>query len=321
MSITTKHGTTSAEPAAATPPRRSPRRGGVRRTRFGYLAVFLGPWTLGFLVLTAGPLLASVYLSLTDFNLLGNPTFIGAENYVQMFTADPRFFTSLGVTAMYVVVSVPLQLLLALGLALLLNQGVRGLSYYRALYYLPSLIGGSVAIGILWRTVFGYQGSVNQVLRLLGFEDLPNWVNNPTWSIWTLIALNVWTFGSPMIIFLAGLRQIPAELYEQAQIDGAGAVARFLKITLPMLTPLIFFNVILQTINAFQAFTPAHVISNGTSGPADSTMFYTLYLYIEGFTRYNMGYASALGCILLALIGILTLLNFLFSRYWVFYND
>src|SRR5690606_19305543 len=165
----------------------SPRRGGVRRTRFGYLAVFLGPWTLGFLVLTAGPLLASVYLSLTDFNLLGNPTFIGAENYVQMFTADPRFFTSLGVTAMYVVVSVPLQLLLALGLALLLNQGVRGLSYYRALYYLPSLIGGSVAIGILWRTVFGYQGSVNQVLRLLGFENLPNWVNNPTWSIWTLI--------------------------------------------------------------------------------------------------------------------------------------
>src|SRR5690606_4105363 len=232
-----------------------------------------------------------------------------------------RFFTSLGVTAMYVVVSVPLQLLLALGLALLLNQGVRGLSYYRALYYLPSLIGGSVAIGILWRTVFGYQGSVNQVLRLLGFEDLPNWVNNPTWSIWTLIALNVWTFGSPMIIFLAGLRQIPAELYEQAQIDGAGAVARFLKITLPMLTPLIFFNVILQTINAFQAFTPAHVISNGTGGPADSAMFYTLYLYIEGFTRYNMGYASALGCILLALIGSLTLLNFLFSRYWVFYND
>lgn len=281
----------------------------------------MGPWVLGFLLLTAGPLLAAVYLSFTDFNLLGAPTFIGGENYERMFTQDERFYKSLAVTATYVLVSVPLQLMLALGLALLLNTGVRGLSYYRAAYYLPSLLGGSVAIGILWRTVFGYEGGLNQILGVFGFEDLPNWVSNPTWSIWTLIILNIWTFGSPMIIFLAGLRQIPMELYEQASIDGAGRVRKFANITLPMLTPLIFFNVILQMINAFQAFTPAHVISGGAGGPADSTMFYTLYLYIEGFTRFNMGYASALGCMLLVLIGILTALNFLFSRFWVFYND
>lgn len=322
--------TDTAKTGAASPPRpggprirASGRRGAspIRRTSFRYLAFFLGPWTIGFVLLIAGPLLAAFYLSFTNFNLLSDPTFIGTGNYERMFTGDPRFYRSLVVTGTYVLVSVPLQLMLALGLALILNRAIRGLPFYRALYYLPSLIGGSVAIGILWRTVFGYEGSFNQILRLFGFENLPNWVNNPNWSIWTLIILNVWTFGSPMIIFLAGLRQIPAELYEQASIDGAGPVPTFLKITLPMLTPLIFFNLILQTINAFQAFTPAHVISNGTGGPADSTMFYTLYLYIEGFTRYNMGYAAALGCFLLALIGLLTLLNFLFSRYWVFYND
>ena len=317
---TVDHGRTS--PRALPQRRRSRGRGtGPRRGRFRDLAVFLGPWTIGFVLLTAGPLVAAVYLSFTDFNLLGSPSFVGADNYVRMFTADDRFYRSLLVTGTYVVVSVPLQLLLALGLALFLDKGVRGLSYYRALYYLPSLIGGSVAVGILWRTVFGYEGGFNQVLGLLGFENLPNWVDNSSTSIWTLIALNVWTFGSPMIIFLAGLRQIPLELYEQASIDGAGPFRRFFNITLPMLTPLIFFNVILQTINAFQAFTPAHVISGGTGGPADSTMFYTLYLYIEGFTRFNMGYASAMGCVLLALIGILTGLNFLFSRFWVFYND
>lgn len=308
-------------PSAARAPRRAPRGRGARRGRFRDLAVLLGPWTLGFVLLTAGPLLAAVYLSFTDFNLLGSPQPVGADNYVRMFTEDPRFYRSLLVTGTYVVVSVPLQLALALLLALVLDRGVRGLSYYRALYYLPSLIGGSVAVGILWRTVFGYEGGFNQVLGLLGLENLPNWVDNPSTSIWTLVALNVWTFGSPMIIFLAGLRQIPMELYEQASIDGAGPVRKFFAITLPMLTPLIFFNVILQTINAFQAFTPAHVISGGTGGPADSTMFYTLYLYIEGFTRFNMGYASALGCFLLVLIGVLTALNFLFSRFWVFYND
>lgn len=313
-------GETVTPPTAKSPKRRR-RSGSVRRAKFGYLALFTGPWVIGFMLLTAGPLLAAVYLSLTDFNLLSDPKFIGLENYVRILTDDPRFVKSLLVTGTYVVASVPLQLGLALALALLLNHGVRGLSYYRALYYLPSLIGGSVAIGILWRTVFGYGGSVNQILTLLGFENLPNWVNNPTWSIWTIIILNVWTFGSPMIIFLAGLRQIPADLYEQASIDGANAMQKFLTVTLPMLTPLIFFNLILQTINAFQAFTPAHVISSGTGGPADSTMFYTLYLYIEGFTKYNMGYASALGCILLLLIGVLTLLNFIFSRFWVFYND
>lgn len=265
--------------------------------------------------------MASLYLSFTDYNLLQPAVWTGADNYVELFTSDPRFYTSLKVTAVYVFVSVPLQLALALGLALFLDKGVRGLSLYRAAYYLPSLIGGSVAIGLLWYVVFGYDGGVNAVLTSLGFEDLPNWINNQDTAIWTLVLLNLWTFGSPMIIFMAGLRQIPTELYEQAQIDGASAVRRFVSITVPMLTPIIFFNLVLQLIAAFQAFTPAFVISRGTGGPVDSTLFYTLYLYLEGFTRFNMGYAAAMGWILLAIIAIFTALNFLFSKYWVFYND
>lgn len=283
--------------------------------------VFLLPWIIGFVVITAGPLVASLYLSFTDYNLLQPATWVGGENYVTMFTSDPRFYKSLAVTGTYVFVSVPLQLIGALALAMYLDKGVRGLDAYRSAYYLPSLLGGSVAIGLLWYIVFGYDGGFNTLLRGLGFDNLPNWINNPDTSLWTLILLNLWTFGAPMIIFMAGLRQIPAELYEQAQLDGAGWWRQFKNITVPLLTPIIFFNLILQLIGAFQAFTPAFVVSRGTGGPVDSTMFYTLYLYLEGFTEFNMGYASAMGWILLIIIGILTGLNFLFSKYWVFYND
>ena len=169
--------------------------------------------------------------------------------------------------------------------------------------------------------MFGYEGGVNSVLSALGFENLPNWIANQHTAIWTLVLLNLWTFGAPMIIFMAGLRQVPAELYEQAQLDGAGKWRQFTNVTVPLLTPIIFFNLILQLIAAFQAFTPAFVISRGLGGPVDSTLFYTLYLYLEGFTQFNMGYASAMGWILLIIIGIFTGLNFLFSKYWVFYND
>jgi multiple sugar transport system permease protein len=280
---------------------------------------FLGPWYIGLILITAGPLLASLYLSFTDYDLLTDPQFIGIENYTQMFS-DPRLIKSLQVTAIYVFVSVPLQLAAALGLALLLDRGMRGLAIYRSAFYLPSLLGGSVAIAILWRQIFGTTGLINQVLSVFGIQG-QGWVSHPDYALSTLIVLNVWTFGAPMIIFLAGLRQIPEMYYEAASIDGATRFRQFWSITIPMLTPIIFFNLVLQVIHAFQSFTQAFVVSGGTGGPADSTLFYTLYLYQQGFASLNMGYASAMAWLLLVIIAVLTAVNFFLSKFWVFYND
>lgn len=283
--------------------------------------IFLGPWLIGLLVFVLGPMVASLYLSLTDYNFLQDPNYVGADNYVRMFTGDPRYVQSVIVTLTYVIVSVPLQLLFALALALLLDRAVTGIAVYRAVYYLPSLIGTSVAVAVLWRTIFGTDGLVNSALGFLGVDVTRSWVGDPDTALLTLIALNVWTFGSPMIIFLAGLRQIPRSFYEAAEVDGAGPIRRFANITVPLLTPIIFFNLILQTIYAFQAFVPAYIISSGSGGPADSTLFYTLYLYQQGFANFNMGYASAMAWVLLLGIAIITGLNFLLSRFWVFYGD
>jgi multiple sugar transport system permease protein len=280
---------------------------------------FLGPWYIGLILITAGPLLASLYLSFTDYDLLTDPVFIGLENYTQMFS-DPRLIKSLQVTAIYVFVSVPLQLAAALGLALLLDRGMRGLAIYRSAFYLPSLLGGSVAIAILWRQIFGTTGLINQVLGYFGIQG-QGWVSHPDYALSTLIVLNVWTFGAPMIIFLAGLRQIPEMYYEAASIDGATRMRQFWSITIPMLTPIIFFNLVLQLIGAMQTFTQAFVVSGGTGGPADSTLFFTLYLYQQGFASLNMGYASAMAWLLLILTAVLTAINFVLSKYWVFYND
>jgi multiple sugar transport system permease protein len=295
-----------------------PRKAPLRRD--GRVAAgFLAPWFVGLAVITAGPLVASLYLSFTDFDLLSPARWIGLENYVQMFQ-DPRWLKSLGVTATFVAVSVPLQLAFALALALFLDKGLRGLSFYRSLYYLPSLLGGSVAIAILWRQVFGKEGLVNQALGLVGIEG-PGWIAHPDTALMTIIALGVWTFGSPMVIFLAGLRQIPEMYYEAASIDGASRWRQFRTITFPLLTPIVFFNLVLQIINAFQSFTQAFVVSGGTGGPSDSTLFYTLYLYLRGFGSLDMGYASAMAWVLLLVVGGFTALNFAASRYWVFYDD
>jgi multiple sugar transport system permease protein len=280
---------------------------------------FLGPWYIGLILITAGPLLASLYLSFTDYDLLTDPKFIGIANYTQMFS-DPRLLKSLQVTGIYVFVSVPLQLAAALGLAMLLDRGMRGLAVYRSAFYLPSLLGGSVAIAILWRQIFGTTGLINQVLAYFGIQG-QGWVSHPDYALGTLIILNVWTFGAPMIIFLAGLRQIPEMYYEAASIDGATRLRQFFSITIPMLTPIIFFNLVLQVIHAFQSFTQAFVVSGGTGGPADSTLFYTLYLYQQGFASLNMGYASAMAWLLLVIIAVLTAVNFFLSKFWVFYND
>ncbi|HZL02083.1 MAG TPA: sugar ABC transporter permease [Cellulomonas sp.] len=280
---------------------------------------FLAPWFIGLAVITVGPVVASLYLSFTDYNLLENPNWIGTENYSRMMD-DPRLLHSLKVTFTYVFVSIPLQLGAALGLALVLDRGLRGLALYRSVYYLPSLLGGSVAIAILWRQVFGSDGLVNQALAVVGIEG-QGWISHPDYALGTLILLNVWTFGAPMVIFLAGLRQIPQMYYEAAQIDGAGKSRQFLSITLPLLSPIVFFNLVLQIIHAFQSFTQAFVVSGGTGGPADSTLFYTLYLYQRGFGALDMGYASAMAWLLLAIIGVMTALNFIISKYWVFYDD
>ncbi|ROR73454.1 carbohydrate ABC transporter permease [Bogoriella caseilytica] len=308
-------------PATGAGGRRTNTRSSASRAegRWGYL--FLTPWFVGLVVLTAGPMLVSLYYSFTDFSLLSTPNWVGLDNYERMFTADDRFFAAVRVTLTYVIVSVPLQLAFALGIAVLLNRALRGISAYRALYYLPSLLGGSVAVAVLWRQVFGREGAVNVVLRGLGWENPPTWIADPDFALYTLILLRVWEFGSPMVIFLAGLRQVPQEYYEAAEVDGASPVQRFFRITIPVITPVIFLNAILQLIGAFQAFNSAFIISGGTGGPLDSTLFYTLYLYIEGFTNFRMGYASALAWVLLGIIAAFTAVNFALSRFWVHYED
>lgn len=282
---------------------------------------FLMPWLIGFVCFSLGPVLASLYLSFTKFDLLRPAQWIGADNYVRMFTADARFWQSLKVTFSYMLMEVPLKLAFALLVAVVLDKAIRGGALYRALFYIPSLLGGSVAIAVLWRQLFEGNGTLNQILLWLFNYKGPSWIANPDTAIYTLVLLAVWQFGSPMIIFLAGLRQIPQDLYEAASMDGAGTWRKFRKITLPLLAPVIFFNMVLQIIEGFKAFTPAYVVSGGTGGPIDSTLFYTLYLYQEAFSYFRMGYASALAWVLLLIIGAFTGISFLTSKYWVYYED
>jgi multiple sugar transport system permease protein len=289
-----------------------------RDNKAAYL--FLLPWLIGLIVITIGPLLASLYLSFTNYNLIQAPEFTGLENYMRMF-GDARLHTALKVTFTYVFVSTPLQLILALAVAMLLNEGMKGLPFYRSIFYLPSMLGSSVAIALLWRQIFGTDGLVNQILRLFGVDATIGYVSDPKYALSTIILLHVWTFGSPMVIFLAGLRQIPGMYYEAAAVDGASKWAQFRKITLPLLSPIIFFNLVLQIINAFQAFTQAFVVSGGTGGPSDSTLFYTVYLYQRGFGQFQMGYAAAMAWLLVVIIAAFTAINFFASKYWVFYGD
>src|SRR5689334_21565409 len=271
--------------------------------------------------ITAIPMLYSLYLSFTNYELLGQTSdWIGFENYVELFTNDPQFWHAVQVTLVFALVAVPLKLAVALGVAMLLNKERRGTGLFRGLFYLPSLLGGSVAIAIIWRAMFDRDGAFNSLLGFFGIEGKP-WVNDPDWALETLILLAIWQFGAPMVIFLAGLKQVPQELYEAAAVDGAGAWRRFRNITLPMLSPVIFFNLVLETINGFQGFTSAFVLSDGTGGPTDSTLMYSLRLYDQAFTEYKMAYASAMAWVFLLAIGLLTVLLFSTGRLWVHYAD
>lgn len=282
--------------------------------------VFLTPWFIGFFLLALGPILASLYLSFTRYDMVASPRWVGLDNFEYMFTRDRRFWKSLEVTFAYVALSVPARLAMALGVAMLLDKGLRTISLYRAIFYLPSLLGASIAIAILWRQLFTADGVVNQVLALIGIQG-PGWITDPDTSLYTLVVLAMWQFGSPMLIFLAGLRGIPKDLYEAAEIDGTRPWRRFTRITLPLLAPVIFFNLVLQTIEAFKTFSSAFIISNGTGAPADSLLFYTIYLFNEAFKFFRMGYASALAWVLLVIIAVFTAIAFFTSRYWVHYEN
>lgn len=280
--------------------------------------VFILPFIIGFLVFSAIPILISLVLSFTQYDVLGTPEFIGIENYVRMFTDDPKVWKTFGVTFFYAVVSVPLKLLMALLVALLFQRTTRFSGFMRGVYYLPSIMGGSIAVAVLWRRLFASDGVINAILAFLGLPGDIAWLGRKDTAIWTLIVLSVWQFGSSMLIFLAGLKQIPANLYEAATVDGCSKIGQFFKITLPMLTPVLFFNLVQQLINAFMAFTQSFIITNG--GPRDSTRFYCVYQYQRAFEFHEMGYASAMAWVMLVVIGVLTALIFKSSTKWV-YNE
>ncbi len=310
----------------------------LRRNAAAYM--FLAPWLLGFFVLTLYPMGYSLWLGFTDYDFTKPDAtrWIGLGNYLKMFgplfgrseftassdevmRADPYYLKSLSVTFTYVFTSVPLKLTVALALALLMNQRLRGVSFYRTVYYIPTLLGGSVAIAVLWRKLFEKNGLVNAFLGAIGFTNLPGWITNPKYALGTLVLLSVWQFGSSMIIFLAGLQQIPQEYYEAASVDGANKIRQFFFITIPLLSPVILFNLVMQMIYAFQAFTQAYIIGGGTGGVLNSTLFYTLHLYIQGWTYHEMGYASAMAWVLLLIIGVLTAIVFRTSNLWVSYGS
>ncbi|HCT77052.1 MAG TPA: ABC transporter permease [Micromonosporaceae bacterium] len=285
--------------------------------------VFLSPWLLGLLGITAIPMIGSLVLSFTSYDLLSpwsELKWVGWDNYTRMFADDPHYWHAVTVTLVFALVAVPLKLGAALGVAVLLNRERRTTGLFRGLFYLPSLLGGSVALALVWRAMWNKDGAVNGFLSLFGISGL-NWINEPDWALQTLVVLAVWQFGAPMVIFLAGLKQIPTELYEAAAVDGAARWRSFWHITLPGLSPVIFFNLVLETINGFQGFTSAYVVSGGTGGPVDSTLMYTLYLYKTGIGEYQMGYASAMAWVFLVVVAVVTAVLFSTGKFWVHYGD
>lgn len=280
--------------------------------------VYISPWLIGFFIFQLYPLISSFVYSFMNFNMFDKREFIGIQNYIYMFTKDELFRKSLKVTFIYVFLSVPLKLVSALLVAMLLNMKLKFVNFFRTVYYIPSIMGGSVAISILWKAMFMKEGYINSLLSIFSIPAT-NWLGNPSLAIYTLSSLVVWQFGSSMVIFLAGLKQIPPELYEACKVDGASRLKMFFNITLPLLSPIIFFNLIMQLINAFQEFTGALVITNG--GPVNATYLYVLKVYEDGFRFFKMGYASALSWVLFFIILIFTSLIFKSSTGWVYYTD
>jgi len=277
--------------------------------------IFALPFIIGFLAFLVVPMGFSLYYSFTDFNILRPAVWAGLSNYARMLT-DERLRESLWATFYFVVASVPLRLVVALGIAMLLFKSTKMMGIYRAMYYLPSMLGGSVAVAILWRRMFFATGTFNSILDVFGLNRNHPWLGDPNTAIWVLILLAAWQFGSAMLIFLASLKQIPESYYEAASIDGAGKVKKFVRITLPLITPTIFFNLVMQTINGFLAFNQAFLITEG--GPLNTTNFFALYMYRHTFAWGNAGYASALAWFMLVVLALMTGLLFFSKRFWVY---
>ena len=300
--------------SSAAPARRSLREWLCKDSTAGVVCAL--PFIIGLLLFLVVPMLLSAYYSLCDYNILAPAQWVGLKNYIRIFTADSKFVKSLSVTLYYAFISVPLRLLFALIVALILLKNTRLTGFYRAAYYLPSIIGGSVAVAILWKRMFAIDGTFNVLLQTFGINCTTAWLGNVSTAIWMLILLSVWQFGSSMLIFLSALKQIPQTLYEAARVDGARAPQQFFRITLPLLTPTIFFNLVMQMINGFLAFSQSYIITQGK--PMNSTLFYVVYMYQQGFEYFKAGYASALAWIMLVIIGAFTGVLFLTKRFWVY---
>jgi len=282
--------------------------------------VFISPWLIGFIAFMLVPLIVSLYYSFTEYDMLSQAKWVGMKNYINILSDDDTFWSSLKTTFFYTFVAIPFRLIFALLLAILFSQKRKFLGFYRAIYYLPSIIGGSVAAALIWRQLFGSFGALNSFLSLLlGIDYSKAWLASPDTAIWTIILLAIWQFGSSMLIFVAGLKQIPINLYEAAIIDGSNWWHKFFKITLPMLSPVIFFNLVVQLINGFMMFTEAFIVTGG--GPFDRTLVYVLYTFRNSFTYYKMGYGCALSWILLIMVGSITVIIFKSSKYWVYYES
>jgi multiple sugar transport system permease protein len=289
-----------------------------RNNLVGYL--FISPWLIAFFLFAFIPIVVSFGLSFTNYHILRGWEYIGLDNFHRMFYEDRRYWNSVRATVKYVAFAVPLRLVFALAVAMLLNTKRRGVAIYRAAFYAPSVVGGSIAVAVMWREIFSREGLANFLMGQFGQPSIW-WLGHPDYAIWTLILLAAWQFGSPMLIFLAGLKQIPEQLYESASIDGANATQKFFRITLPLLTPVIFFNLVMQLIAGFMTFTQAFIISNGSGRPLDTTLLYALYLYKRGFETYEMGYAAAMAWVMLVVVAILTGIVFSTSSRWVYYES
>ncbi len=288
----------------------------ARRARWlGY--AYISPWLVGFSTLVAGPLLFMFYLSFTNFHFAPHPQAVGLANYRHLVRPGGGFAMALGVTLLFALLSVPAKLCAALGAASLLNGNLRGIGLYRGALYLPSLVGGSVAVAVMWREIFGARGLLDLLLHALGLPS-GNWVADPRTALLTIVLLNIWQFGTPMLVFLAGLRQVPRELHEAAAIDGASRWQRFRSVTIPMISPVILFNLIIEIIGTFKVFTQPYIVTGG--GPLDRTTTVMLYIYNQAFDLFHMGLAAAASWLVLVVVGVLTALNFLASQYWVHYE-
>lgn len=278
--------------------------------------LFITPWLITFLWFTLGPFIASIFLSFTNYRFIGLPTWIGLDNYVRLFTDDPKFIRSIINTLYYTAVHVPGIMIMAFFVAILLNQKVKGQPIYRTAFYLPSVTAG-VATAYLWILLLQPNGLVNQFLGLVGIDG-PNWLTSSTWAMPALILMSFWGLGTTMIIYLAALQGIPQHLYEAASVDGAGVIRKMWHVTVPMMTPAIFLTAVLQIIGSWQVFTQALIVTNG--GPRDSTLFILLHLYRTGFEYFQMGYASAIAWVLFVIILVFTILQFGIARRWVYYE-